>query len=52
MAEIAVKLRLETGVLVQAPPLGEVEFDRPETLGSPDSIVAIRREGIRLARAR
>jgi hypothetical protein len=46
MAEIAFTVMLETGVLVQAVPLWEVEFDQPETFGNPVLIAAIRREGV------
>lgn len=48
MAEIAFTVMLETGILVQAVPLWEDEFERPETFSNPGLIAAIKRDGVRL----
>jgi predicted nucleotidyltransferase len=48
MAEIAFTVMLETGILVQALPLWEDEFEQPEAFSNPGLIAAIRRDGVRL----
>lgn len=48
MAEIAFMVMLETGVLVQAVPLWEGEYERPDEFSNPELIAAIKRDGIRL----
>lgn len=48
MADIAYDLMLETGIRVEALPLWESEWERPETFNNPALIENIRREGIRL----
>jgi predicted nucleotidyltransferase len=48
MAGIAFDVMLETGILVQALPLWEGEWRRPEEFGNPALIDNIRREGLRL----
>lgn len=51
MAEVVFTVMLETGVLVQAVPLWEDEVEVPEAFGNPGLIAAIRRDGVRIARA-
>ena len=46
MAEVAFTVMLETGILVQAVPLWEDEFEQPETFGDPGLIAAIKRDGV------
>jgi predicted nucleotidyltransferase len=48
MAGIAFDVLLETGVLVEALPLWEDEWEHPERLNNPILIENIRREGVRL----
>lgn len=48
MADIAFDVMLETGVLVEAIPLWESEWEHPETFNNPALIENIRREGLRL----
>ncbi len=48
MAEVAFGVLLDTGVLVEALPLWEGEWEHPERFSNPALIDAIRREGIRL----
>ncbi len=48
MAGIAFKVLLDTGVLVEALPLWEDEFEHPEHFSNPALIESIRRDGIRL----
>ena len=48
MAGIAFDVMLETGVMVEALPLWEDEFERPESFSNPALIRTIRREGLRL----
>jgi predicted nucleotidyltransferase len=48
MAGIAFDVMLETGVLVDAIPLWEDEWDHPERFSNPALIENIRREGVRL----
>ena len=48
MAGIAFDVLLETGVLVEALPLWQDEFNRPERFSNPTLIENIRREGVRL----
>lgn len=48
MADIAFDVMLETGVLVQALPLWQSEWEHPETFNNPALIENIRREGVRL----
>jgi predicted nucleotidyltransferase len=48
MAGIAFDVMMETGVLVDALPLWEEEFEHPEKFSNPELIANIRREGIRL----
>lgn len=48
MAGIAFDVMLETGVMVEALPLWEDEFERPESFSNPALIQTIRREGLRL----
>ncbi|MGE4048147.1 MAG: nucleotidyltransferase family protein [Acetobacteraceae bacterium] len=49
MAGIAFDVLLETGVLVQALPLWEVDLQHPERFANPALIRAIAAEGIRVA---
>ncbi len=48
MADIAFDVMLETGVLVEALPLWEDEWEHPERFSNPALIENIRREGVRL----
>jgi predicted nucleotidyltransferase len=48
MAGIAFDVLLETGVLVEALPLWEEEWEHPEKFNNPALIENIRREGVRL----
>lgn len=48
LADIAFDVMLETGVLVEALPLWEDEWDNPSLFPNPALIENIRREGIRL----
>jgi predicted nucleotidyltransferase len=48
MASIAFDVMLDTGVLVEAIPLWEDEWDHPERFSNPALIENIRREGVRL----
>ncbi|MFZ5593777.1 MAG: nucleotidyltransferase domain-containing protein [Pseudomonadota bacterium] len=48
MADIAFDVMLETGVLVEAIPFWEDEWEHPERFSNPALIENIRREGIRL----
>jgi predicted nucleotidyltransferase len=48
MAGIAFEVLLETGVLIEAIPLWENEWDHPETFNNPALLENIRRDGISL----
>lgn len=48
LADIAFDVMLETGILVEALPLWEDEWDNPSLFPNPALIENIRREGIRL----
>ena len=48
MADIAFDVMLETGLLVEAIPLWEDEWEHPERFSNPALIENIRREGVRL----
>lgn len=48
MADIAFDVLLETGVLIEAIPLWEDEWDHPETFNNPALVENIRRDGIAL----
>lgn len=48
MADIAFDVMLETGVLVEAIPLWEDEWEHPERFSNPALIENILREGVRL----
>jgi predicted nucleotidyltransferase len=48
MAGIAFDVLLETGVLVEALPLWEDEYEQPERFSNPALIQNIRRDGLRL----
>ena len=48
MADVAVDVLMATGLLVQALPLWEREFDRPDDFSNPQLILAIKRDGLRL----
>lgn len=48
MADIAFDVMLETGILIEAIPLWEDEWEHPETFNNPALIENIRREGVRL----
>jgi predicted nucleotidyltransferase len=48
MADIAFDVMLETGVLIEAIPLWEDEWEHPERFSNPALIENIRREGVRL----
>ncbi len=48
MAGIAFDIMLETGVLVDAIPFWEEEWDQPELFSNPALIENIRRHGVRL----
>ena len=48
MADIAFDIMLETGILVEALPLWEDEWEHPEHFSNPALIDRIRHEGMRL----
>ena len=48
MSGVAVEVLMDFGVLIQALPLWEGEFERPDTFTNPSLIRSIRREGLRL----
>lgn len=48
MADMAFDVMLETGILVEALPLWEDEWEHPEIFNNPALIENIRREGVRL----
>lgn len=48
MADIAFDVMLETGVLIEAIPLWEDEWEHPERFRNPALIENIRRDGVRL----
>jgi len=48
MADIAFDVMLQTGILVEALPLWESEWEHPETFNNPALIENIQREGVRL----
>lgn len=48
MADLAFDVMLETGILVEALPLWEDEWEHPEIFNNPALIENIRREGVRL----
>lgn len=48
MAGIAFDVLLDTGILVEALPLWEDEWEHPERFNNPPLIENIRREGVRL----
>lgn len=48
MADIAFDVMLETGILVEALPLWQSEWENPESFNNPSLIANIRREGISL----
>lgn len=48
MADVAFDVMLETGILVEALPLWESEWEHPETFNNPALIENIRRDGVRL----
>jgi predicted nucleotidyltransferase len=48
MADIAFDVMLETGILIEAIPLWEDEWEHPENFNNPALIENIRREGVRL----
>lgn len=48
MADIAFDVMMETGVLVEALPIWEDEWDHPERFSNPALIENIRHQGIRL----
>lgn len=48
LADIAFEVMLETGVLIEAIPFWEDEWEHPETFSNPALIANIRRDGIRL----
>lgn len=48
MADIAFDVMLETGLLVEAIPLWEDEWEHPERFSNPALLENIRREGVRL----
>jgi predicted nucleotidyltransferase len=45
LSDLAFDMMLETGVLIEALPLWEEEWTRPETFGNPALLENIRREG-------
>ena len=47
MADIAFDVMLETGVLIEATPLWEDEWEHPERFSNPALIENIRQEGVR-----
>ena len=48
MADIAFDVMMETGVLVEAIPFWETEWEHPEQFNNPALIANIRRDGVRL----
>ena len=48
MADIAFDVMLETGVLVEAIPLWENEWEHPEMFNNPALLANIRRDGVLL----
>jgi uncharacterized protein len=48
MADIAFDVMLETGILIEAIPFWEGEWERPECFNNPALIANIQRDGIRL----
>jgi predicted nucleotidyltransferase len=48
MAAVAFDVMLETGVLVEAVPIWETEWEHPERFSNPALIENIRREGVRI----
>lgn len=48
MADIAFDVMLETGILIEAIPFWEGEWEHPERFSNPPLIENIRREGVRL----
>ncbi len=48
MSGVAVEVLMDFGVLVEATPIWEGEFDQPETCSNPTLIRNIRRDGRRL----
>jgi len=48
MADLAFDVMLETGILMEALPLWESEWEHPETFSNPRLIENIRRDGVRL----
>jgi predicted nucleotidyltransferase len=48
MADIAFDVMMETGILIEALPLWEDEWEHPELFNNPALIENIRREGVRL----
>lgn len=48
LADIAFDVLLETGILVEAVPLWEDEWEHPESFSNPALIENIRREGVAL----
>jgi uncharacterized protein len=48
MADIAFDVMLETGVLVEAIPLWEAEWEHPEIFNNPALLANIRRDGVLL----
>ena len=48
MADIAFDVMLDTGILIEAIPLWEQEWEHPERFSNPALIENIRREGLRL----
>ena len=49
MAGIAFDVLLDTGILIQALPLWEDEFDHPESFSNPRLIESILNDGVRLS---
>ena len=48
MADIAFDVMLDTGILIEAIPLWEQEWEHPERFSNPALIENIRRQGLRL----
>ena len=48
MAEIAFDVLMDTGILIEALPIWDEEWEHPERFNNPALIENIRREGIRL----
>jgi len=48
MSGVAVEVLMDFGVLVEATPIWEGEFDQPETCSNPALVRTIRRDGWRL----